>query len=305
MREAYDKIQEGKAVDVGFLYDSIEAHPASPLTPEAMEIILPKIMGDASWLNVKAIIQSVLNRTIAASRSRRMFYNQVVAEEDALYGPLEWDACLDLGAELMPKDEIVLGFDGGKTHDSTALVAMRVKDNLAVPLGIWEKDDEKYGWAEGEEINAELVDSAVHEAFRYYNVVAFYADVAYWESYISTWHDAYGEGLKVKSNPAGNAIGWDMRQSQQKVTRSHERLMQAIFDGKLRHDGNLTLRRHALNARRRTNNYGLSFGKESRESPRKVDAYAALMVAYEALNDFRTKAKPEKKEKTGGRVWFL
>jgi hypothetical protein len=50
-----------------------------------------------------------------------------------------------------------------------------------------------------------------------------------------------------------------------------------------------------LNARRRENNYGVSFGKESRESPRKVDAYAALMLAHEAMHDFRTNSKPEPK----------
>jgi phage terminase large subunit-like protein len=79
--------------------------------------------------------------------------------------------------------------------------------------------------------------------------------------------------------------------------------MQAVFDGMIRHDGDADLRRHVLNARRRVNNYGISFGKESRESPRKVDAYAALMLAHEALHDLRTSAKPEKKRT--GRGYFL
>lgn len=80
--------------------------------------------------------------------------------------------------------------------------------------------------------------------------------------------------------------------------------MQAIFDRKLSHNGDRTLRRHVLNARRRNNNYGVSFGKESKGSPKKVDAYAALMLAHEAMTDYRTGVKKVKKPH-GSRGWFL
>jgi hypothetical protein len=300
MREAYDKIAEGKAVDVGFLYDSVEAHPKTPLTPEALRIVLPKIRGDAVWLKVETIIQSVLDITLSPSRSRRMWLNQIVADEDALYGPEIWAPLLVEGATLRPGDEIVMGFDGGKTDDSTALVAIRVRDCVAFVLGLWERPDGPAG--DGWEVDREAVDSAVHEAFRLFDVQGFYADVALWESHISEWAAAYSEGLAVKAE-GRNAIAWDMRQSLQRVTRAHERLMRSIFDGKLFHDGDLSLKRHVLNARRRTNNYGVSFGKESRESPRKVDLYAALMLAHEALYDLRTRAK--KTRKRTGRGYFL
>ncbi|MDH6462066.1 hypothetical protein M2302_002241 [Micromonospora sp. A200] len=300
MREAYNKIVEGRAVDVGFLYDSVEAHPKTPLTAEALRIVLPKIRGDAVWLNVETIIQSVQDLTLSASRSRRMWLNQIVADEDALYGPEQWVPLEVEGATLQPGDEIVLGFDGGKTDDSTGLVCIRVSDSVAFVLGLWEKPDGPA--SEGWEVDRVAVDSAVHEAFRTFKVKGFYADVALWESYITEWSETYGEGLAVKASEK-SVIGWDMRQSLQRVTRAHERLMQTIFDGKLRHDGDLSLRRHLLNARRRTNNYGVSFGKESRESPRKVDLYAALMLAHEALHDLRTRGKKVKPR--SGRGYFL
>jgi hypothetical protein len=300
MREAYEKIAEGRAVDIGFVYDSVEAHPTTPLTPEALRIVLPKIRGDAVWLNVETIIQSVLDLTLAPSRSRRMWLNQIVAEEDALYSPAQWVPLLVEGAILAPGDEIVMGFDGGKTDDATALVAIRVRDAVAFVLGVWEKPDGPAG--DGWEVNRDHVDSAVHEAFRVFAVQGFYADVALWESYISEWSATYAEGLAIKAD-GRTGIGWDMRQSLQRVTRAHERLMRTILDGKLGHDGDLTLRRHVLNARRRTNNYGVSFGKESRESPRKVDAYAALLLAHEALHDLRTRGK--KTRKRTGRGYFL
>jgi hypothetical protein len=300
MREAWDKIAEGRAIDVGFLYDSVEAHPKTPLTAEALRIVIPKIRGDAVWLNVETIIQSVLDITLSPARSRRMWLNQIVADEDALYGPANWVPLEVEGATLKPGDEITIGFDGGKTEDSTALVALRVSDRVAFVLGLWERPDGPAG--DGWEVDREAVDDAVHNAFRVFAVQGFYADVALWESYIADWAAQYGEGLVVKAE-GRNSVAWDMRQSLQRVTRAHERLMRSIFDGKLGHDGDRALRRHVLNVRRRTNNYGVSFGKESRESPRKVDLYAALMLAHEALYDLRTRGK--KSRRRTGRGYFL
>ncbi|WP_327431426.1 terminase [Streptomyces sp. NBC_01236] len=300
MREAFEKILEGRAADIGFMYDSIEAHPATPLTPEAIRIVLPKIRGDAVWLRVETILQSILDTTIAPSRSRRMWLNQIVASEDALFGPAQWDVLRDDAKTLQPGDAITIGFDGGLRDDSTALVALRVSDMAAFVLGLWEKPDGPAGkdW----EVPRAQVDSAVHEAFAAFEVQGMYADVALWESYISEWSEAYGEGLAVKA-PGKDAIGWDMRTSLKASTLANERLMRTIFDRKLAHDGDLKLRRHVLNARRRTNNYGVSFGKESRESPKKVDAYAALMLAHEALFDLR--ARGRKVRKRTGRGFFL
>jgi hypothetical protein len=303
-REAYDKTVEGKTADVGMMYDSLEAPSHAPMDPLVLPIILDMVRGDSKWLKIPSIMKSILNATIAISRSRRMWLNQIVAEEDALYGAPQWDPLHVEDAELMAGDEIVLGFDGGKTDDATALVAIRVRDSIAFPLGIFEKPDGPAG--DGWEINRELVDSLVHETFQLYEVKGFYADVALWESYIHDWEKQYGETLAVKAE-GFSAIGWDMRQSQKKVTRSHERLMRTIFDGKLWHGGeyglNRTLRRHVLNARKRSNNYGISFGKESRESPRKVDAYAALLLAFECLHDLQTRGKSTKKK--SGRGYFL
>lgn len=309
MRNSWEAINEGRAVDVGFLYDSIEAHPETPLTAEAIRIVVPKIRGDAVWLDVEAIIASVLDTQNPPSRSRRMWLNQVVAEEDALFGPEDWKPLADESLTLLPGDAIVLGFDGGKTEDSTALIALRIEDMAAFLLLLEEppemdtsivRRDENGEKITGWSVDRIKVNNAVHDAFATYKVKAFYADVALWESYISDWERDYGSSLLVKAN-GSNAIGWDMRGSQQKSTRANEKLMQTIFDKKIKHNGDLALRRHVLNAHRRTNNYGVSFGKPN--DSRKVDAYAALMLAHEAITDLRTRGKTEK-VKTG-RGWFM
>ena len=300
MRSAWQKIEDGQATRVRFLYDSIEAHPKTPLTPEALRLVFPKIRGDAVWLRVEEVLDSILSTTMSPSRSRRMWLNQIVAEEDALYNEGDWRDLLVEDAVLLPGDEIVMGFDGGKSDDATALVALRVSDRVAFVLGCWEKDD-KPG-SEHWQVPRESVDGAVRAAFRDYKVQAFYADVALWESYIDDWADDFRDVLTVKAGEK-HAIAWDMRQSLQRVTRAHERLIASILGGAIGHDGDPSLRRHVLNVFRRDNNYGVSFGKESRESPRKVDLYAALMLAHEALHDLRTRGKREKPRT--GRVWMI
>ena len=301
MRMAYEKILEGRAADIGFLYDSLEADSRVPLSGLLLPLAIARVRGDSIWLDVATIMQSIADTSIPQSRSRRMWLNQIVAEEEALHGPETWDPLRKDDEHFTPGDEIALGFDGGKTDDATALVAIRVRDGFVDPIGIWEKPDGPQG--DGWEIDKEKVDWAVRDTFRVYTVVGFYADVALWESHISDWAEDFGEELIAKA-PGRNAVAWDMRSSLQRSTRAHERLMQAIFDRKLSHNGDRTLRRHVLNARRRNNNYGVSFGKESKGSPKKVDAYAALMLAHEAMTDYRTGVKKVKKPH-GSRGWFL
>lgn len=293
MRQTYEWVEEGRAQDARFLYDSLEAAPGAPLKGPLVPYVLRGVQGDAHWLPIEATVDAINLSHISPQRSRRMYYNQIVASEEALHGPETWDPLEIKGATLERGDEIALGFDGGKSDDATALIAIRISDMCAFKLGVWEAPPGVKEW----EVDRRAVDSAVHMAFSTYDVVGFFADVFLWESYIDSWADTYGEGLLVKS-ATKNPIAWDMRGGGDKVTRAHERLMQTIFDGMLKHDGDQTLRRHVLNAQRRDNKYGVSFDKESRDSPRKVDAYAALMLAHEAAVQYRIVGR-ERKVRTG------
>ena len=101
-----------------------------------------------------------------------------------------------------------------------------------------------------------------------------------------------------------NAIAWDMSSSLKASTKAHEALISSIWDKSIRIVDNVNVKAHMLNARRRENNFGVSFGKESRESPRKVDIYAALMLAHECRRDYFGKVKPEDSYE-GSEGWFL
>ncbi|RCV59346.1 terminase [Marinitenerispora sediminis] len=192
----------------------------------------------------------------------------------------------DLGLEA--GDRIALGFDGSIRDDATVLIACRVEDRLFFPLGMWERPDGPAG--EGWEVDREAVDEAVHAAFELYEPLAFFADVEHWESYIDAWTREYRERLLVKASPR-EPIAWDMRGRLQQSTLANERLVAAVVDGKIRHTGDVRLRRHVLNARRRPNRYGISFGKDRRGSRHKVDGWAGCLLADMAQHELEASGK--------------
>lgn len=299
-------IREGRIRDAeaaGLLFDHRQAPDGTDLADrDALLEGLRAAYGPAAdWMDLDGIVAEIWDPQSAPSDSRRYWLNQPVAAEDALLDPGEWGRCATTD-RLQDGDEITLGFDGGRTDDATALVAMRVSDRLAEPLGVWERPDGPL--AKGWQVDRTQVSGLVAHAFGRFTVRAFFADVKLWESYIDEWADTYRDELLVKATPR-SLIGYDMRGHQQELTKATEALVQAIRDGKVRHTDHPALNRHAKNARRRPNRWGVSFGKESRESPKKVDGFAAMQLAdmaRRALLGSPEWAKRSKRRQRTGRV---
>ncbi|MFJ4701965.1 terminase [Streptomyces sp. NPDC088768] len=300
---AWSKLRD-KGPDVpraaGIYYDSVEAPADVQLGDrESLAAGIRAARGDADWLDIDWIISTIYSGTYPAYQARRMFLNQLVSDDDSLIAPATWDACAS--AERLSKgDTITLGFDGGKSDDATALVAVRVSDRLIQPLGIWEAPDGPAG--ERWEVDRETVNDAVHHAFATYDVQAFYADVALWESDVDTWSSEYRNRLAIKAS-ARSAVGRDMRGGLAEITAANERLVAAVEARRVLHTGHHTLRRHVMNAKRKVNRWGVSFTKEHRESRRKVDGYAAALLADLARHNLVESGKL-KRPRTG-RVWGL
>jgi phage terminase large subunit-like protein len=107
---------------------------------------------------------------------------------------------------------------------------------------------------------------------------------------VDSWSDHYREELLVKASPR-STVGFDMRGNGEKITRANESLVQTVIDRKIFHNGDPLLRRHALNAKRFANRWGITFRKDSRESPNKVDGYAATLLAFIALNELAERGR--------------
>lgn len=301
-RYSVDQFHLGLGRDPHILYDSLEAHPDAPFTPEWGLHIIKMCAGDSHpWVSwEEAATEDFGDQSISEAQQRRMWYNRVTEPEDSVFTESDWALIRAQGkvgnkSDLQSGDVIVLGFDGGRKDDATALVAIRIKDRLIVPLAIWSspprtRDRRVTGW----EMDPMQVSNEIHLAFYNYQVKAFYADVEGYDPWIFQWEAQYGPRLAAGVSPK-RPIAYDMRGHQEETIRAHEAFMLEVSDRSIWHNGDPILQKHALNARRETENrYGVSFRKESRESPNKIDAYAASILAYLALRAYLREDKHEK-----------
>lgn len=294
--DAYQAIMAGQAVDVGILYDALEAPadtPVSEIPPESLDpegyaagieklrAGLEIARGDAVWLDIDTIIESILDVRNPVTESRRKFLNQINAAEDSWIAPNEWDRCRRANLTLEAKDRITLGFDGSKSNDHTALVACRVEDGALFPIMVWNPAN----YPEGE-VPREDIDAVVHSVFERYNVIAFRADVKEFEAYVDLWSRKWKNKMKVNASP-NNPIAFDMRGNQKRFAMDCERFLDAVLEEELVHDGSVVLRQHVLNAHRHPTNYdAISIRKASKDSSRKIDAAVSAVLAFGARQDY-------------------
>lgn len=314
-REGWEKTQGPSATheDFGLLYDSLEAPAEAPLTAEAAPEVVQAVRGDSVWLDEDRILKSILDPRNPPSESRRKWYNQVAAEEDAWLSRREWDPCADEDLVLDTGDELCVFFDGGKSDDATALMGCRVIDGAVFTLGMWQRPPEARanGWV----APRDRIDETVRGLLDTHNVVALWADPShtrddetmtlFWDGIIDGWHRDYASKLRMWAQPSrngGHAVIWDMsdpRHAQEFVAQV-ARTTSEIEAMELAHDGDIRLRTHVLNARRMPTKWGFSIGKNHRESRRKIDL-AVAMVGARLMR--RAYMNNHRRRRTGGRIW--
>ena len=271
-REAYEKQASGEAINTGMLYDTLEAPKVARLRPifpdeqkgavergveqiplEVKERItrlyirrvLEAVRGGAWWLDIQGLTNSILSPKSKTSLSRRFWYNQIVASEDAWVDPAAVDIAIDAAVRALrmgvsdarlileagwepvtKEDQIVAFFDGSKSDDSTAIVGCRLSDGYCFLIGVWAKpkDDKDNKWL----APRGAVNRRVDEMFARFNVIAFWGDPShakdaegqenessYWMPSLDLWMRTYKERLDpkhwpVKSGLRAHAINWDM-----------------------------------------------------------------------------------------------
>lgn len=296
--EACQRIEQGKSRSTRFMYDSLEAPPTLDIADEQqLRQGLRLAAGDSTWLNEDGHVETIYDPRNSVADSRRFYLNQIVAAEDAWIAPHEWDA-LDITAgdgnppEVEVGEDIALGLDPSATDDHTVLQGCRISDGYVFNLGIWDPAEH------GGEVPREAVDGAVRQAFDRFNVIAFLSDLHPFESYVDKWAEDFREQLVVKASPR-HAVAWDMREKKKEATKEYERLHDEIVEEAFRHDGNRKVRQHFHNARRRPNAWGVSVGKEHRESSRKMDSVPSTMLARLGRRLYVSSGKKKRRKRSG------
>lgn len=213
-------------------------------------------------------LESTVKRT-AENEFRTKRLNQWVSSAVAWLPGGAWDACLHNGgnSRLQHRSRVVLGFDGSRTGDATALVAVTVEQKPHVKvLGLWERPKDQTEW----KVPRGEVKAAIRQACKDYDV----------------WEIAWDEFLWIDSAEELEAEGLPVVVFPQTLTRmgpATQRFYELVTTKGITHDGDPRLSRHLGNAVIKTDTRGSRLSKDAKSSPRKIDlAVAAVMAADRA-----------------------
>jgi len=221
-------------------------------------------------LNSKADFESMVKRTPEAEfRTKRC--NQWVSSQNTWLPAGVWDS-LQEDVPISDDVEVVLGVDGSFSGDTTAIVAVSVpkthEDKPHVWLvQAWEKQpDDLDDWrVDTLEVEQTLIDFA--QKHRNLREIAF--DPFRWQRTMAVLQDL---GLPVVEYNSTSA---------RRMIPSTQKVFDSVTEGTLTHDGNPLLARHIDNCVLKIDNMGARIVKESRNSPRKIDAAVAFVIAYD------------------------
>ena len=254
---------------------------------EALAAAIIDAYGDAmEWNSVEDIMGKIFDPRTTINESRRYYLNDVVSEQNSWIEVSQLATVKVPVAAIPDKTLITMGFDGAATDDSTALIGCVVDTGELFRIRIEEKPDIPLKDKQGNEIKWEVnyvaFDAAVAQAMKKWKVVGFFADPPFWQTYVDSWDAKYGEQLLVKAGLASAIRWWTKRDTPMSLAleRLHDAICSSENDVLIQDDK--TIIRHFLNARVWERPAGNVIGKESKKSPKKIDACMAGTLAYEA-----------------------
>jgi hypothetical protein len=298
----WHKIRIGKAKDEGLLYDHREA-PADTDMGDRDSLIkgLRFAYGDSSGhpdgctihedpcapghVDLDRLVQTIWDPEQDVQQSRSDFLNQITHASDSWISQPEWRSIYDENASVEDGEQIALGFDGSRGRnrgnaDATALIACRLSDGLLFEVGVWEARYGEKDWLP----SMMEVDTKVAMAMERWRVCAFSGDPSGWQEPMARWEAKYGRRLKVKASQQNPIAAWP-RGKDSRVETYVETFRRMVVNRELRHDGSPSLTRHVLNARKRTTRTGYLIHKAYPDSPDKIDAAYAAVMALKARTD--------------------
>jgi hypothetical protein len=275
----------GKKVDARLFFFHRQASDGYDMTkPEqALAAVIEAAGPTAAWKDVDRIAEQWEDPTSDLAYLERTYTNRPVQASAQAFDAARWAELAEPGRVIPDGALVTLGFDGARSHDSTALVATEVATGHQQLVGLWEQPTSvAAGRLEDWEVSEADVDAAVAECFQRWDVWRMYADPPYWEGPLAHWRGRYGER---------RVIEWRTNRYRQ-MAASLQAYATAMATGELSHDGNPDFARHIGNACRRLLNFTDEkrqrmwvIQKETPGSPKKIDAGMAGDLSWEARND--------------------
>jgi len=220
-------------------------------------------------LNAESDFESAIRRTPEAEfRIKRC--NQWVSSVETWLPVGSWDECAG-EVTLTSDDEIVLGFDGSYNGDASVIVGAVVPKVEGDPVKVflvkaWEKDLEHDpdDWR----VDIGEVEQTVMDFCQKHTVREIACDPFRWQRSMEVLEN---KGLPVVSFP----------QSPQRMIKACARFYDAVAEKNIVHDGDPLLARHIGNTAVKLTPAGPHIKKENPNSPRKIDAAVAAILAHD------------------------
>jgi len=276
------EVAEGKVKDSRLFYFHRYAPPEMPTdTEDDVRAALLEASGPAaSWSgDLDGLVSHWFEPKTDQNYYRRVWLNQKVVGSGIAFDSVKWAELADSTHVVPDRAKIVLGFDGSRHHDGTALVACEVSTGFMWLAGYWQKpagaDDD---W----EVPGDEVDQRVAQMFDRFKVQRMYADPYLWVAELGEWAGRFGD-TRVLSFATRLVL---------KTGMACMALAQSISAGVVAHDGDSLFAEHIGNAFRQDTNLRAdddtpvwTISKERPGSPRKIDAAMAAVLAWQARTD--------------------
>ncbi len=265
LRDYGERVASGEVDDPSFLY---EVHTAASHWDLDDPAQLRRAIAEATpagWLDRERIAARWEQDRIPEHEFRRYHLAQFVRPQGGWLPGGAWDECARPEAgEPADGATVVLGFDGSYSGDSTALIGCTLEGHLFA-VGVWDNPGDDRWRVPREEVKA-----VVGDAVRRWKVAELAADPFGWHGEIEGWEDTYGDVV----------VRFETNQ-RKRMAEAASRFYTAVTAGTLTHDGDPRLARHVRNVVPKQTTSGVVLSKDHAESPRKIDAAVAAVVAYD------------------------
>ncbi len=268
---------------IGVLVDYPTPPKASVHNKRERRRALRKLYGECHWIDLDRIDDEMtaLIEQGDPDQAERFYLNRCTQAGSTAFDLKRWGfLAVDEPRKISKaKDLIVLGIDGARSDDSLAVVACTVNDPYMWPVGVWERPagagpDYEHPLAE--------VKEAIRDLESRHHIWRAYCDPQYIETLVDELAGTYGEKRYVR---------WRTDRSRV-MAHAVRKFASAIRSADFAHSGDLTLTQHIRNSRRRParvlDDKGRpmwTIAKDGMNSPRKIDAAVASILAWEARND--------------------
>jgi phage terminase large subunit-like protein len=278
---AYSLFQYGKRVASGEVKDptffmSWWAAPdeADHRDPEVWRVANP---GYDDLVSPDDFASAVLRTPEPEFRTKRL--NQWVSSMNAWLPNGTWQP-LSEERELLPDEEIIIGFDGSFNGDCTALVGCTIPKDDEKPylfmIHTWEKQPED---TDDWRVNTQDVEDKIIQFCSTHTVKEIACDPYRWQRSMDAMLEM---GLPVIEFPST---------SPSRMVSACQKFYTSVTEQTMIHDGNPLLERHLTNAVIKTDRLGPRIVKEHRGSPRKIDAAVAAVIAFDRATVGRVEAE--------------